>query len=245
MQTPRHLTLGSRVVRGANWKWANQDDCSTLGLANEGTVIGIGVGDETVDGWVEVIWDSGLFNFYRMGYEGMYDLALAPSHDPAKLSTYHAIALQSLAMAKASSTHHESNNMVSAKEGGVTSQQTVSQRTTTTPQTTMGGASSLDNSLSSLVDRAAVGANQMRKMMPVADDLSKLVDEADDHVAASIVGSVSSAAASSTAAATSKLMSNSRKSSSTPVLTKSSTVDDTRLGLNVCCGELQQVRALL
>lgn len=36
-------------------------------------------------GWVDVTWDSGGSNSYRMGAEGKYDLALAPSHDPEKL----------------------------------------------------------------------------------------------------------------------------------------------------------------
>lgn len=116
---PPILTLGARVVRGADWKWHGQDDCSSVNAPNEGTVVGCDEPTTGVDGggggWVEVIWDSGVFNYYRMGYQGKFDLALAPSHDPAKLSTYHAIALQSLAMAKASSSHsqhQEFNNMV-------------------------------------------------------------------------------------------------------------------------------------
>lgn len=111
------------MLRGPDWRWSTQDDCSAVETANEGTVVGLGAGDDdpaadtaaAESGWVEVIWDSGVFNYYRMGGGGKFDLALAPSHDPAKLSTYHAIALQSLAMAKASSSHaqhQEFNNMV-------------------------------------------------------------------------------------------------------------------------------------
>ena len=36
-------------------------------------------------GWIDVTWDSGGSNSYRMGAEGKYDLMLAPSHDPEKL----------------------------------------------------------------------------------------------------------------------------------------------------------------
>lgn len=36
-------------------------------------------------GWVDVTWDAGGSNSYRMGAEGKFDLALAPSHDQEKL----------------------------------------------------------------------------------------------------------------------------------------------------------------
>ena len=36
-------------------------------------------------GWVDVTWDAGGSNSYRMAAEGRYDLMLAPSHDPDKL----------------------------------------------------------------------------------------------------------------------------------------------------------------
>ena len=39
-------------------------------------------------GWVDVTWDAGGSNSYRMGAEGKYDLALAPSHDPDKLQKH-------------------------------------------------------------------------------------------------------------------------------------------------------------
>ena len=34
---------------------------------------------------MDVTWDAGGSNSYRMGAEGKFDLALAPSHDPEKL----------------------------------------------------------------------------------------------------------------------------------------------------------------
>ena len=36
-------------------------------------------------GWIDVAWDSGGSNSYRMGAEGKFDLMLAPSHDPEKI----------------------------------------------------------------------------------------------------------------------------------------------------------------
>jgi E3 ubiquitin-protein ligase HECTD1 len=63
------------VVRGGDWKWQNQDDSKA-----EGTVIG-----EMQNGWVEVYWDNGCFNLYRMGAEGKFDLSLSPSPKFMKL----------------------------------------------------------------------------------------------------------------------------------------------------------------
>ena len=34
-----------------------------------------------IPGWIDVTWDAGGSNSYRMGAEGKYDLALAPSHE--------------------------------------------------------------------------------------------------------------------------------------------------------------------
>ena len=36
-------------------------------------------------GWIDVTWDAGGSNSYRMGAEGKYDLMLAPSYDPEKV----------------------------------------------------------------------------------------------------------------------------------------------------------------
>lgn len=103
----KQMVLGARVIKGADWKWLNQDKNNEQ-LIGEGTVIG-----EQVNGWVEVIWDNGLSNFYRMGFESKYDLALAPSHDLEKLNRYHAIALQNLAMSRANmSMKSISNNNI-------------------------------------------------------------------------------------------------------------------------------------
>ncbi|XP_023218340.1 E3 ubiquitin-protein ligase HERC2-like isoform X1 [Centruroides sculpturatus] len=63
------MKIGTRVVRGVDWKWGDQDGP----LPGEGRVIGE-LGD---DGWIRVQWDNGSTNSYRMGKEGKYDLKLA------------------------------------------------------------------------------------------------------------------------------------------------------------------------
>ncbi|KAK7486952.1 hypothetical protein BaRGS_00021768, partial [Batillaria attramentaria] len=72
------MKIGTRVMRGVDWKWGDQDG-PPPGL---GRVIGE-LGD---DGWIRVQWDTGSTNSYRMGKEGKYDLKLAqppelPDHD--------------------------------------------------------------------------------------------------------------------------------------------------------------------
>ncbi|XP_046572293.1 uncharacterized protein LOC124280411 isoform X2 [Haliotis rubra] len=58
------LQLGTRVARGPDWKWANEDsDCP-------GTVINHGPNH----GMLWVVWDNALSNTYRYGYYGSYDV---------------------------------------------------------------------------------------------------------------------------------------------------------------------------
>ncbi|XP_058454046.1 E3 ubiquitin-protein ligase Ufd4 isoform X2 [Malaya genurostris] len=66
----KYITQGARVVRGVDWHWDDQDGSP----AGEGTVTG-----EIHNGWIDVKWDHGLRNSYRMGAEGKYDLKLANS----------------------------------------------------------------------------------------------------------------------------------------------------------------------
>ncbi|XP_073987726.1 E3 ubiquitin-protein ligase HERC2 isoform X1 [Rhodnius prolixus] len=63
------LQIGTRVVRGPDWKWGDQDGPPP----GEGRVIG----ELGEDGWIRVQWDNGAANSYRMGKEGKYDLKLA------------------------------------------------------------------------------------------------------------------------------------------------------------------------
>ncbi|XP_065332241.1 E3 ubiquitin-protein ligase HECTD1 isoform X2 [Cloeon dipterum] len=75
-QVLKHLSVGARVVRGLDWKWRDQDGSPP----GEGTVTG-----ELHNGWIDVTWDHGGSNSYRMGAEGKYDLRLAS--DPEALAS--------------------------------------------------------------------------------------------------------------------------------------------------------------
>ncbi|XP_055844671.1 probable E3 ubiquitin-protein ligase HERC2 isoform X2 [Episyrphus balteatus] len=63
------MKIGTRICRGADWKWGDQDG----NPPGEGRIISE-VGE---DGWVRVEWYTGATNSYRMGKEGQYDLRLA------------------------------------------------------------------------------------------------------------------------------------------------------------------------
>ncbi len=73
----RHMTVGARVVRGIDWKWRDQDGSPGY----EGMVT-----SELHNGWIDVTWDHGGSNSYRMGAEGKFDLKLAPSYEQQVLS---------------------------------------------------------------------------------------------------------------------------------------------------------------
>ncbi|PIO35906.1 hypothetical protein AB205_0131630, partial [Aquarana catesbeiana] len=72
-QVLKYMVPGARVIRGIDWKWRDQDGSAQ----GEGTVTG-----ELHNGWIDVIWDAGGSNSYRMGAEGKFDLKLAPGYDP-------------------------------------------------------------------------------------------------------------------------------------------------------------------
>ncbi|XP_068082847.1 E3 ubiquitin-protein ligase HERC2 [Anabrus simplex] len=73
------MKIGTRVVRGVDWKWGDQDGPPP----GEGRVIG----ELGEDGWIRVQWDNGSTNSYRMGKEGKYDLKLAEPPTPADTET--------------------------------------------------------------------------------------------------------------------------------------------------------------
>jgi E3 ubiquitin-protein ligase HECTD1 len=68
----KHMVVGARVVRGLDWKWRDQDGSPQ----GEGTVTG-----ELHNGWIDVTWDHGGSNSYRMGAEGKFDLKLSPGYE--------------------------------------------------------------------------------------------------------------------------------------------------------------------
>ncbi|XP_049867951.1 E3 ubiquitin-protein ligase Ufd4 isoform X3 [Pectinophora gossypiella] len=61
----RGLCAGARVLRGPDWKWRDQDGPHPA----MGTVT-----SDLHNGWVDVRWDHGGRNSYRMGAEGKFDL---------------------------------------------------------------------------------------------------------------------------------------------------------------------------
>jgi hypothetical protein len=67
------IVVGARVIRGHDWKWENQDG----GLGGCGTVQG-----DISEGWVDVRWDHGESNRYRMGAQNSYDLQLEDDSVP-------------------------------------------------------------------------------------------------------------------------------------------------------------------
>ncbi|XP_048589232.1 E3 ubiquitin-protein ligase HERC2 isoform X2 [Nematostella vectensis] len=68
-EVAKMLKIGTRVVRGPDWKWGDQDGPPP----SEGRIIG----ELGEDGWARVQWETGSTNSYRMGKEGKYDLKLA------------------------------------------------------------------------------------------------------------------------------------------------------------------------
>ncbi|XP_011141461.1 E3 ubiquitin-protein ligase HERC2 [Harpegnathos saltator] len=74
MELAALMKIGTRVVRGIDWKWGDQDGPPP----GEGRVIG----ELGEDGWIRVQWDNGATNSYRMGKEGKYDLKLAEPPTP-------------------------------------------------------------------------------------------------------------------------------------------------------------------
>ncbi|XP_078367292.1 uncharacterized protein LOC144651237 isoform X1 [Oculina patagonica] len=61
---PKPPPVGTRVRRGAHWKWGNQDG------GRAGTIVKIG----GTPGWVDVHWDNGNKNSYRYGKESAFDV---------------------------------------------------------------------------------------------------------------------------------------------------------------------------
>lgn len=63
------LAEGTRVMRGPDWKWDDQDG----GPGRTGVVVDA----PTTTVWAKVQWDSGSSNTYRWGHEGKFDLVVA------------------------------------------------------------------------------------------------------------------------------------------------------------------------
>eukprot|EP01028_Stygiella_incarcerata_P013677 TRINITY_DN82_c0_g1_i5.p1 TRINITY_DN82_c0_g1~~TRINITY_DN82_c0_g1_i5.p1 ORF type:complete len:209 (+),score=58.76 TRINITY_DN82_c0_g1_i5:90-716(+) len=74
------LKVGTRVRRGRDWKWDDQDG----GSGNFGTVM---KDQLPTDEWVEVRWDNGHLNHYRFGQGPHVDLEVVPDAPPAPFQT--------------------------------------------------------------------------------------------------------------------------------------------------------------
>ncbi len=82
------IKIGSRVFRGRDWKWGDQDG----GDGSLGTVVGCYEkgqqqpapqfavpGDSLVTSLVNVAWDNGTKGVYRAGFQGAQDLQVSHS----------------------------------------------------------------------------------------------------------------------------------------------------------------------
>ena len=74
------MQVGSRVVRGPDWMWGDQDG----GEGNVGTVVQHGQDRNLPDGTVLVLWDSGRQANYRAGHSGKFDLRVLDSAQAGK-----------------------------------------------------------------------------------------------------------------------------------------------------------------
>src|SRR3954454_2616220 len=82
--TATNWNYGDRVVRGRDWRWADQDKDSD-GNQREGTIVEEDDDDSPDEGWIYVRWDHqtdedvedyGL-HMYRLDNAGCYDLYFA------------------------------------------------------------------------------------------------------------------------------------------------------------------------
>ncbi|XP_062388294.1 putative HERC2-like protein 3 [Sardina pilchardus] len=94
------MKIGTRIMRGQDWKWENQDGIPPgLGLV---------IGSLSESGWIRVRWDNGHINSYRMGAEGKYDLKLAEPLPSALPSTESPIQPSALPSTQPATGQHHS-----------------------------------------------------------------------------------------------------------------------------------------
>ena len=74
-----HDAIGARVKRGPDWDWGTQDYHN--GAPGEGTIV-LNDHPSNDTGWLNVLWDSGNEDRYRIGSDECFDLIYAaPAHD--------------------------------------------------------------------------------------------------------------------------------------------------------------------
>lgn len=89
----RPLPIGTRIIRGPDWKWRDQDgnppgEGTVTGELHNGNAINCfsyDIGDHVrfFAGWIDVYWDHGGSNSYRWGAEGKFDLTVASTQNMA------------------------------------------------------------------------------------------------------------------------------------------------------------------
>ncbi|XP_037958310.1 E3 ubiquitin-protein ligase Ufd4 isoform X2 [Teleopsis dalmanni] len=122
----KHITTGARVVRGVDWRWDDQD-----GLC-EGTVTG-----DIHNGWIDVKWDHGVRNSYRMGAEGKYDIKLANCDNLSVLEGGNSITPSTTSITTSTSANSSSSGIsINKKEKSVTLTSRKSSSTPSLPEAT-------------------------------------------------------------------------------------------------------------
>ncbi|XP_049940581.1 E3 ubiquitin-protein ligase Ufd4 isoform X3 [Schistocerca serialis cubense] len=125
-QVLKQLVVGARVARGLDWKWRDQDGSPP----GEGTVTG-----ELHNGWIDVTWDHGGSNSYRMGAEGKYDLRLAGTPSGAGVSDADAPKTPTAPAATATPSSGTTQQISSSKASGKNGSSSVlaSRKSSSTP----------------------------------------------------------------------------------------------------------------
>ncbi|CAG9113727.1 unnamed protein product [Plutella xylostella] len=103
----RGACAGARVVRGPDWKWREQDGPPPA----RGTLT-----SDLHNGWVDVRWDHGGRNSYRMGAEGKFDLKVISSRKSHSTPSLPSATGQDLQVSVASTEQASSADNISAEE---------------------------------------------------------------------------------------------------------------------------------
>lgn len=144
----KYITTGARVVRGVDWRWDDQD-----GLC-EGTVTG-----EIHNGWIDVKWDHGVRNSYRMGAEGKYDLKLANGENVSMFESAVSVgySVPTTATATGATTGTVIANGVKKFDKGMTITALTSRKSSSTPS--LPEATEINRNTAVLPDQAASADN--------------------------------------------------------------------------------------
>lgn len=105
----KHFSPGARVIRGVDWRWDDQDG------GTEGTVTG-----EVHNGWIDIKWENGLRNSYRMGAEGKYDLKLANSDNLPNFDISSTTASANTTSSSSITTTKKSGNSLNSRKSSST-----------------------------------------------------------------------------------------------------------------------------